>query len=140
MATLRSHGINDYIHLGRKVCLQSASLPAPFCFFTFSHFLSGRSALTTARKLRSSDFDNFDYIFAMDKSNLSDVQREQRKKAGGGKAKVMLFGEYSGTGKVEIVDDPYYGGSAGFETAYEQACRFTRNFLRGVFPDVKGGV
>lgn len=92
---------------------------------------------TDTPQLRSSDFDNFDYIFAMDKSNLHDIQREQRKKPGG-KAKVMLFGEYSGTGKVEIVNDPYYGGSDGFETAYEQACRFSRNFLRDVFPDVKG--
>jgi low molecular weight phosphotyrosine protein phosphatase len=74
----------------------------------------------------------------MDRSNLSDIQREQRKKSGGAsKAKVMLFGEYSGTGKAEIVDDPYYGGSEGFETAYEQATRFSRNFLADVFPDVK---
>lgn len=87
-------------------------------------------------KLRSSDFDNFDYIFAMDKSNLSDILREQRKKPGS-KAKVMLFGEYSGTGKVEIVDDPYYGGHDGFETTYEQATRFSKNFLKEVFPDVK---
>jgi low molecular weight phosphotyrosine protein phosphatase len=72
----------------------------------------------------------------MDKSNLSDILREQRKKPGS-KAKVMLFGEYSGTGKVEIVDDPYYGGHDGFETAYEQATRFSKNFLREVFPDIK---
>lgn len=109
MATLRAKGIKNYAHLGRK--------------------------------LRSSDFDNFDYIFAMDKSNLSDVLREQRRKPGGAgstRAKVMLFGEYSGTGQVEIVDDPYYGGHDGFETAYEQAERFSRNFLREVFPDVQG--
>jgi low molecular weight phosphotyrosine protein phosphatase len=75
----------------------------------------------------------------MDKSNLSDIQREQQRKKPGSKAKVMLFGEYSGTpGKVEIVNDPYYGGNDGFETAYEQAVRFSRNFLRDVFPDVKG--
>lgn len=89
------------------------------------------------KKLRPSDFDTFDYIFVMDKSNLSDVQREQRKKPGS-KAKVLLFGEYSGTGKTEIVNDPYYGGDRGFETAYEQTRRFSRNFLREVFPDVKG--
>ncbi|KAB5525597.1 phosphotyrosine protein phosphatase I superfamily [Coniochaeta sp. 2T2.1] len=109
MATLKAKGIKDYVHLGRK--------------------------------LRASDFDTFDYIFAMDRSNLSDIQRveQQRKKSGSkSKAKVMLFGEYSGTGKTEIVDDPYYGGHEGFEVAYEQASRFSRNFLREVFPDVKG--
>ncbi|KAK1770801.1 putative low molecular weight phosphotyrosine protein phosphatase [Phialemonium atrogriseum] len=89
-----------------------------------------------ARKLRSSDFDEFDYVFAMDRSNLSDLQREARKKPNG-KAKVMLFGEYSGSGKAEVVNDPYYGGRDGFEKAYEQATRFSKNFLNDVFPDVQ---
>lgn len=85
-------------------------------------------------KLRSSDFDEFDYIFAMDRSNLSDLERVARKKPQS-TAKVMLFGEYSGTGKVEIVTDPYYGGRGGFERAYEQATRFSRNFLESILPD-----
>lgn len=75
----------------------------------------------------------------MDRANLENILREQRKKPNG-KAKVMLFGEHSGTGKVEIMDDPYYGGSDGFETAYEQAVRFSGNFLKEVFPDVKAGL
>lgn len=83
-----------------------------------------------------SDFETFDYIFAMDRSNLSDLQRLQRK-APDGKAKVMLFGEYSGTGKAEVIHDPYYGGPSGFEGAYQQALRFSKNFLQDVFPDVK---
>ncbi|KAF3023583.1 hypothetical protein E8E14_011597 [Neopestalotiopsis sp. 37M] len=80
-----------------------------------------------ARKVRSSDFENFDYIFAMDRSNLSDLMRS--KKPPGSKAKVMLFGEYSGSGKAEVVQDPYYGGQQGFETAYTQCLRFSKNFL-----------
>lgn len=89
-----------------------------------------------ARKVQTSDFDKFDYIFAMDRSNLSDLQRIQQRKPGA-KAKVMLFGEYSGTGKAEVISDPYYGGRQGFEKAYEQATRFSKNFLREVFPDVE---
>jgi low molecular weight phosphotyrosine protein phosphatase len=72
----------------------------------------------------------------MDRSNLSDLQRMQQRKPGG-KAKVMLFGEYSGTGKAEAISDPYYGGRDGFEKAYEQAMRFSRNFLKDVFPEVE---
>jgi len=72
----------------------------------------------------------------MDRSNLSDLQRMQQRKPGG-KAKVMLFGEYSGTGKAEAISDPYYGGRDGFEQAYEQAMRFSRNFLKDVFPEVE---
>ncbi|EOO04212.1 putative low molecular weight phosphotyrosine protein phosphatase protein [Phaeoacremonium minimum UCRPA7] len=89
-----------------------------------------------ARKVHLSDFDNFDYIFAMDRSNLSDLQRLQRNKPNG-KAQVKLFGEYSGTGKTEIVQDPYYGALDGFEKAYQQCTRFSKNFLKEIFPDVK---
>jgi low molecular weight phosphotyrosine protein phosphatase len=65
----------------------------------------------------------------MDRSNLSDLKR---KTSSGDRAKVMLFGEYSGTGKAEIVNDPYYGGDQGFKTAFEQCSRFARNFLEEV--------
>ncbi|KAK4138961.1 protein-tyrosine phosphatase [Trichocladium antarcticum] len=89
-----------------------------------------------ARKVDASDFDKFDYIFAMDRSNLEDLQHLQRRKQGS-KAKLMLFGEYSGSLKVEIIKDPYYGGRQGFEKAYEQATRFSINFLKEVFPDLQ---
>ena len=72
----------------------------------------------------------------MDRSNLSDLQKLQRN-IPKSHAKVMLFGEYSGTGKVEIISDPYYGGLGGFTTAYEQTMRFSKNFLKDVFPDIK---
>jgi low molecular weight phosphotyrosine protein phosphatase len=72
----------------------------------------------------------------MDRSNLSDLQRIQRGKPGS-KAKLSLFGEHSGTKRVEIVQDPYYGGRDGFEAAYEQCMRFSKNFLRDAFPDVE---
>lgn len=81
------------------------------------------------------DFEEFDYVFAMDRSNLRDLQRLQQRKPNS-KAKVMLFGEFSG-GKAEQIDDPYYGARNGFEIAYEQSVRFTKNFLKDTFPDVK---
>lgn len=86
-------------------------------------------------KIAAADFDRFDYIFAMDRQNLNDLQTLQRRKPGT-KARLLLFGEYSGTGKTEIVRDPYYGGHDGFATAYEQVARFSKNFLKDVFPDV----
>ncbi|KAK0635954.1 phosphotyrosine protein phosphatase I superfamily [Bombardia bombarda] len=89
-----------------------------------------------ARKVNASDFDKFDYIFAMDRANLDNLQQMKQRKPNS-KAKVMLFGEYSGAGKVEVISDPYYGGRQGFEMAYEQATRFSRNFLNDVFPDVE---
>ncbi|PHH75604.1 hypothetical protein CDD82_4376 [Ophiocordyceps australis] len=82
----------------------------------------------SARRLQPSDFEQFDYIFAMDRSNLSDLERAQRGQANS-RAKVMLFGDFSGHAKSEVVADPYYGGRDGFEKAFEQCHRFATNFL-----------
>lgn len=110
MATLKSHKITTYRHSARKFS------PA-------------------------TDFDAFDYIFAMDDDNLEDLlrlrQREVKKRAGeDGIGKVMLFGEFGGKkrrgGKAEEVEDPYYGGDHGFETAYEQSVRFSKAFLESL--------
>ncbi|KAL6864046.1 phosphotyrosine protein phosphatase I superfamily [Trichoderma novae-zelandiae] len=84
-----------------------------------------------ARRITRSDFEKFDYIFAMDLSNLSDLERLKRENKDS-KAKVMLFGEYSGTKKPEVVADPYYGGQDGFDKAFEQCSRFAKNFLQEV--------
>ena len=59
-----------------------------------------------ARKIRLSDFYDFDYVLAMDRSNLSDLQALQPKDT---TAKLSLFLP-DGTD----VPDPYYGGPNGF--------------------------
>ena len=61
-----------------------------------------------ARQVRNSDFTDFDYVFAMDSSNLRNLKSLQKRVDDKGTkttAKVMLFGEYSGSGKVEEVGD-----------------------------------
>jgi low molecular weight phosphotyrosine protein phosphatase len=102
MDTLRKHGIRDYDH--------------------------------GARKIQAEDFRSFDYILAMDASNLRDLQRAQQRVNSGSvsKAKVMLFGEFSGNLKAEQVGDPYYGEDDGFEEVYEQVLRFSKRFLQEV--------
>lgn len=92
-----------------------------------------------ARKFApSTDFENFDYILAMDDSNLEDLvdlRRRAVKKKGNdeGFGKVMLFGEFGGKtrrgGRGEEVQDPYYGANDGFTVAYEQAVKFSKVFL-----------
>ncbi|RMZ82276.1 hypothetical protein DV738_g1856, partial [Chaetothyriales sp. CBS 135597] len=89
-----------------------------------------------ARKIAESDFDTFDYIFAMDRSNLRELQRlQQRADAQRGsktKAQVMLYGAFGGKNRDEVVADPYYGGDDGFEEVYEQVQRFGQAFLSEV--------
>ncbi|KAF4771730.1 hypothetical protein N7455_008231 [Penicillium solitum] len=133
MSTLRRHKITDYEHAARRVTRE--------------------------------DFLTFDYVLAMDKSNLRDLQdvRDsviatlQRKTdtkpssrstrshvdaaigAYGADTKVAdvrLFGDFGKGGKLhdrvgsgEVVKDPYYGGANGFEEVYQQAVRFSQNFI-----------
>jgi low molecular weight phosphotyrosine protein phosphatase len=87
-----------------------------------------------ARQVEEGDFSNFDYIFAMDRSNLRDLERMKRRaeKSGAVKGQVMLYGKFSGKGKDEEVADPYYGRDNGFDTVYEQVNRFATNFLKEV--------
>jgi len=90
-----------------------------------------------ARKFRTADFDEFDYIFAMDEDNKDYLDRSRQRLINKGEldaagaAKVMLWGVYGGRGEEEVVD-PYYGGRNGFEVAYEQMTRFTDGFLKSL--------
>ena len=84
-----------------------------------------------SRGVLSEDFDDFDYIFAMDAYNLSQLQKKQRKRSSM-KAQVMLFGTFGGKSTPEEVVDPYYGADVGFDTVYEQVIRFSKNFLEAV--------
>ena len=87
-----------------------------------------------ARKFSPSDFTRFDYVFAMDSSNMEDLKMIKTRLIKDGKdkdklAKLMLWGDFGGREKGEEVVDPYYGGNEGFDVAFEQMGRFTRGFL-----------
>ncbi len=66
------------------------------------------------RKVRAVDLDEFDYVLAMDRSNLRDLERL----AGGPRSHVRLFLEFAGNSTEREVPDPYYGGPEGFERVY----------------------
>lgn len=68
-----------------------------------------------ARKFQVADFDTFDIIYAMDKSNLRNILALTNKEADKKKVKLLLS-EIS----VDIneVPDPYYGGQRGFEDVF----------------------
>lgn len=88
-----------------------------------------------ARKFVPADFTKFDYVFAMDSSNLQDLEVIRARLLRDGKdenklAKLMIWGDFGGREKGEQVVDPYYGGKDGFDIAHEQMGRFTRGFLK----------
>jgi low molecular weight phosphotyrosine protein phosphatase len=94
----------------------------------------------SARQITISDFFDFDYILAMDRSNLEALQKIQKKaiqqnsalKQSGRKlGEVRLFGE--GRGEDEEVSDPYYGGEGDFEECFMQVGKFAVGFITEVF-------
>lgn len=95
-----------------------------------------------ARIVQASDFADFDYILAMDRDNLRDLQRSRDRwiaRNGGGKpGQLMLFGDFGGR-KGEEVIDPYYGARNGFEVAHEQMVRFSKGFMVQVFGEKQQG-
>ncbi|ODV59584.1 tyrosine protein phosphatase LTP1 [Ascoidea rubescens DSM 1968] len=82
-----------------------------------------------AQKIAPKHFEAFDFIFAMDNSNLSNLKRIQPKHS---KAHLSLFGKYNEKSDQfpAIVDDPYYGGINGFEFNFQQISHFTEVFLK----------
>lgn len=64
------------------------------------------------RQVARSDFDEFDYILAMDAENLANLNRIKPQRH---RAQVGLFLEHSRRFSEREVPDPYYGGAQGFE-------------------------
>ncbi|WP_024612192.1 low molecular weight protein-tyrosine-phosphatase [Pseudoalteromonas sp. TB64] len=64
-----------------------------------------------SRKVRTSDFTEFDLILAADKQNLTDLKERCPVHLQYKLALFLEFGEQS----VSAIPDPYYGGDDGFE-------------------------
>ncbi len=70
----------------------------------------------SARLFTVTDFDDFDYIYVMDTSNLINVLNLARNEDD--KKKVILIMNEVSPNKNQSVPDPYYGGIEGFEEVY----------------------
>ncbi len=64
-----------------------------------------------ARRVRETDFAEFDLILAMDRDNLASLKAISDDEYHG---KIRLFLDYT-EGPEDEVPDPYYGGATGFE-------------------------
>ena len=75
------------------------------------------------RQFKTSDFDTYDYIYAMDNSNYNNIIALARNEADKDKVHLILNSIFPG----ENVDvpDPYFGGNSGFENVFkmlDEAC------------------
>lgn len=74
------------------------------------------------------DFDRYDMIFVMDKSNYQNVTRLARND--NDRRKVRMIMNMTTAGKNTDVPDPYYSGNDGFELVYsmlDEACDMIAN-------------
>ncbi|MBX7181616.1 MAG: low molecular weight phosphotyrosine protein phosphatase [Bacteroidia bacterium] len=87
-----------------------------------------------ARKFQLSDFQKFEFILAMDNSNLEDLlaltQNENER------IKVKLLLDYLFPGKQKNVPDPYYGDIHAFEEVYQLLDQALDSFLSKEFPSI----
>ncbi len=65
-----------------------------------------------ARKARARDFDEFDYVLAMDRDNLRMLEALRDSSDS---AQLHLFLDFARSFRESEVPDPYYGGDQGFE-------------------------
>ncbi len=69
------------------------------------------------RQLSENDLDSFDYIVAMDASNLRNIFRLER--AMENSHKIFLMRSHDPFGKDQDVPDPYYGEEKDFQEVFE---------------------
>lgn len=84
-----------------------------------------------AQQLKSDDFYTYDYILAMDHSNLADILELKPSDA---KAEVKLFRDYDPNPGDKIVPDPYYGSSQDFKQVFDIISRSTESLFEKIKP------
>jgi protein-tyrosine phosphatase len=87
------------------------------------------------RKFVVQDFEDFDYILAMDQDNYAHIKDMEPRDS---KALVQLMGEYyDHSDQAREVPDPYYGGADGFEQVLDMVEKSCEGLLKRVCEDHK---
>ena len=87
-------------------------------------------SLQKARKVVAEDFQRFDYIVAMDRSNYEGLKRLAANKEE--QQKISLFMQYSDDWDNDEVPDPYYGGGNGFKQVFDMVLSASEGLLKHI--------
>jgi protein-tyrosine phosphatase len=79
-----------------------------------------------ARQIEPADFHRFDYVLAMDRDNLRELEKVRPIDSA---ARLIGLLSYSLRYKNQDVPDPYYGGDAGFEHVLDMLDEATDQLL-----------
>lgn len=82
-----------------------------------------------ARQFQVADFDRFDQILVMDRSNLANVKDVMPSAKYEPKLHLMRDFEPNAEEKGADVPDPYFGGEKGFQKVYDILDRSTSNLI-----------
>jgi protein-tyrosine phosphatase len=85
-----------------------------------------------ARQVEHADFERFDYVLAMDRANLAELESLS---PAGAAARLALFMEFAPGSDFTEVPDPYYGGIEDFERVLD-LCEAA---ARGLLTQLSGG-
>jgi protein-tyrosine phosphatase len=79
-----------------------------------------------AQQLQRGDLDRYDWLLAMDRTNLSDIETLR---ARGQRAQARLLLDFAPEVGTRDVPDPYYGGPEGFEHVFQLVHAACEGFL-----------
>lgn len=82
-----------------------------------------------ARKAVAEDFERFDYVIAMDRSNYEDLKNLA---SGSNLTKLHLFMSFAKDWGNDEVPDPYYGGANGFEEVFDMVQSASEGLLEHI--------
>ena len=91
-----------------------------------------------ARQFSAEDFDEFDYIYAMDASNYGNIMMLARNEKDKRKVQMILNVLYPESNM--SVPDPYFGGEQGFENVYvmlDKVCSIIADMLHERHPQIQ---
>ena len=84
-----------------------------------------------ARQVVAADFRRFSHIFALDRSNLADLQALRPRDA---TAQLGLLLDHVAGREGQSVVDPYYGDEAGFLVTWGEVSLAAAGLVRALFP------
>jgi protein-tyrosine phosphatase len=82
-----------------------------------------------ARKVEANDFERFDYVIAMDRSNYENLKVLANPDQ---QSRLHLFMDFTNTWDNAEVPDPYYGGGDGFTNVFDMVQSASEGLLENI--------
>ena len=88
--------------------------------------------LSKARQITSKDFEEFNYILAMDDSNFKNIQDLKNRTSSAGFASIKKIQDFRSVFNEQEVPDPYFGGDEGFDYVLDILEDSVNGFLESI--------